>query len=193
MAERFSSYLGEGERLVWAGRSVPGKLLTAGDFVLIPLGVASGVLSVQCAALALQQVQAGESAVLPFLASLVIMAVCLHVLVLRLLYKLWRRNRTRYAVTNRRVLISNPWQLHSLALESMPVPSVTVDPETGVGSVWFRELPWYGRLFSNCGLEPPGANGKRPCPAFWDIAHAYDIYILIRRLRKEELGAHGRY
>ena len=87
-----------GERIAWSGRPVQGLLLTARDAFLIPFSVLWLGFAVFWTVVASR---AGAFA----LFGLIFVAVGLFVMVGRFVADAWLRQRTVYAVTDRRVLI----------------------------------------------------------------------------------------
>lgn len=115
----------------------------------------------------------------------------------RFLYKYWRKKRTYYAVTNKRLLImTSTWGHHVSAFYLNMLPNLNKSVgRQGVGSITFGSPPspsiWrrQGMNMSNTGLEFFGYQ----LPGFYDIHEVNDVYLLINELRDQQIPSEQGY
>jgi hypothetical protein len=159
-----------GEKIVWSGRPTQGLLLTGQDWLLIPFSLLWGGFAVFWETSVLAQTQAPLMMKLwgiPFvLAGLFFIAG-------RFLLDAWVRRRTRYAVTNRRILIARSGifgKFIALSLERLPDASLS-QRTNGSGTIRFgQQASRWGSSFS--GWIP----SLDPTPQFIGVENAQSVF-----------------
>jgi hypothetical protein len=169
----------EGERFIWSGRPRLGMFLTRHDILLIPFSLMWGGFAIFW-----------ENSVLRTNAPLIFrlwgipfVLAGLYFTVGRFVVDAWLRDKTRYAVTNRRILIarSGVWgNLTALSLDLLP--EVQLSPQAnGRGTLRFgpssaSQWAWSGR-----GGFASMSPALDPTPQFIGIEDAQDVFNQIQR------------
>jgi len=179
--------LGAGERLLWSGQPHQGLMLRPADVYQIPFSLMwcgfaifweSGVI------------QADKAPGFFVLWGLPFVAVGLYMVAGRFFFEAWQRGRTRYAVTDERVLIVSGMfsrQVKSLGLRLLPEVTLVEQGQQGeAGTITFgadAASKWPG-IFANW----PAYNAA---PCFERIEGAREVYQLIRRAQAAAAPAQG--
>jgi hypothetical protein len=129
----------EDERILWSGRPAQGLRLTPADALLIPFSI------VWCAFVTFWEaaVIAVNAPLLFKLWGVPFILVGLYLLAGRFCIDAWLRERTRYAVTNRRILITRSGRFAALvALDRDKLPVIEVqERRDGHGTITFGQAP----------------------------------------------------
>lgn len=136
----FSRHLFDGEQLLWSGRPPLGLRLTWRDIVLVPLSLFFATF----AGTMFRDFWVTSSQDVIFLIMAAYFTVAMAFFVFgRLLFDIWLRLRTRYAVTDRRVLIFRKGPPSAQAyLTITDLPEVTLVEHRGDrGTIWFGPKP----------------------------------------------------
>lgn len=174
--------LSSGERILWEGAPPTGLKLQPLDALLIPFSLLWGGFAV------FWNVSVWTMGAdwffrlwgLPFL------LVGLYMIAGRFFVDAWIRRRTRYVVTDRRILIERRGSgavLHTLDLRRLPMLATRERPD-GSGTILFGErqsvFGWTGRtsLSASLGLWHPS---MEPTPQFLNIPHVAGVRELIER------------
>lgn len=183
MDRAFDGRLLPGEKLLWEGRPKPGLLFTSFDIFLVPFSL------VWCGFAVLWTVMAGaeiakirEAA--PFLTFLPVVGlpfvgVGLYLLVGRFLLDALLRSRTRYAVTDQRVLMVREPPLGAVTALSLDrLPEVQLkEGLRGTGTIRTgRSAPPFGR--GSFSMWSPTLD---PTPQLIAISNARRVFDLIQR------------
>lgn len=137
-----SGYLTPGERVIWEGRPWRGPRLEWRDLFLIPFSL------MWCGLILIFFVPFGPEPTEPTVSAnwivigLIFLGVAAYFLVGRFLHDIWIRSRTRYALTDRRVLIRRGRNLTSLTLDGVTYLDLAGGRGGGRGSIAFS--PPYG-------------------------------------------------
>jgi hypothetical protein len=141
--EDFADHLLEGERIVWSGQPSQGLLLSQRDWLLIPLSLIWFCFAVFWETLMLAEARAPLFAQLwgvPFL------LLGLFFLGGRFFLDAWLRGHMRYAVTNKRILISRAGAFRRFtAMNIDRLPEATLSERAdGYGTIRFGQQvsPW---------------------------------------------------
>jgi len=177
----FSGQLLSGERIQWRGAPGQGWQFSARDILLIPFGL------VWCAFIGsafIGGLASPPRAVPVDLIFILIpggmLCVGLFFLFGRFPIDAWLRGRTRYAVTNQRILIARDAPFGSFTAVSLDrIPTVKFDQRSdGSGTLRFGESV---SMFSNRGFSTflPSLD---PTPQFITVDNAKSVFDLIQRL-----------
>jgi len=177
--EAFKSHLMADERILWTGRPGQGLILTSQDMFLIPFSL------LWCGFAVFWTFGATGEAVPLFFTLWGMMFVCvgLYFVAGRFIVDAWVRRGMRYALTNRRILISRPAPFNKFtALNLAQLPAVDLDPRSrGRGTIRFSQATtgWGGRGFSNW------SPSFDPTPQFIAIDDAHRIFDLVERSKQK--------
>jgi hypothetical protein len=173
----FQGRLLPGERIAWTGVPATGLLLTGRDAFLIPFSLLWGGFSVFWEWTALH-----DSNAVPIfpLFGLPFVAIGLYFIAGRFFVDAWARGRTRYAVTNQRILILRlgPPFAKFTSLTINRLPELALDERAdGRGTIRFQpqQPMWSNRNWS--GWTP----ALDPWPQFLSIADARTVFDRIQR------------
>lgn len=166
-ARVISAELGGDETLLWSGRPVQGLRLVLGDALMIPFSLLWGGFAI------FWEVMVFHSGAPWFFRLWGVPFVCvgLYLIVGRFFADAWLRARTRYGVTNQRVLIvTQALRKRVVSLERRTLGPVELEERSdGTGGIVFR----------SGGLED-FYRGRRMPPKFEGIPDARRVYGLIR-------------
>jgi hypothetical protein len=182
--ETVRRHLSAEEHIEWVGGPDPANHFTRADLFLVPFSLfwGGGVIFWLVGA-----TTAGGAFGLfgvPFV------LVGLYFIFGRFAYKAYRKRRTVYAVTDRRVLEIVRRQrgesVDAVYLRSLPSISTSVGAD-GKGSVRFGPTtPWFGAMYANTGMEFLSRGAATGGVAFYDIDDPRGVAELIERLREAD-------
>jgi hypothetical protein len=186
MDASFRQDLLAGERILWQGQPDPHVIFAPGDRLLIPLSILWGGFAIFWEASVLSDRGQDQGAPLFFvLWGIPFVAFGLYFIFGRFFYKAYRKRRTSYAVTSRRVLILTMLrrrQLQAAFSDSIPAIAKSIRAD-GVGSLVFGNVSWVNNMYANTGLEGMGRyKGSAPM-AFYDIPDAERVYQIVNGQR----------
>ncbi|NPA27139.1 MAG: PH domain-containing protein [Chloroflexi bacterium] len=184
--------LDSGERLLWVGQPKPGIWLRPSDGFRFAFGLVWLCFSLfwEASALAMAfQAKAkgqGDFVVWIFpLFGLPFVLIGLYWVVGQFWMDAWRRARTCYGVTDRRILILSPSLWKGRILKSLDLASlgeITLHERgDGYGTILFgSEMPWFTQYHYWWGIP-----FRYTVPQFENIPEARRVYNLILRLQRE--------
>jgi hypothetical protein len=175
IATDFAERLLRGEKIVWSGRPARGLLFTGQDWLLIPFSLLWGGFALFWESSVLN---APNAPMIMKLWGVPFVLIGLYFIVGRFLVDAWIRGTTRYAITNKRILIlrSGPFSAFvALSLNQLPQTSLS-ESANGRGTIRFGEQvsPRGGRGISS--LAP----SLDPTPQFIAIEDARRVFDAIQ-------------
>jgi len=185
------------ETLLWAARPSPRIVLHKEDIFLIPMSILWGGFAIFWEALVAGSWGPLRTTHQPWILGVLwgIPFVLLGQYLIwgRFLYAVWKKKRTHYAVTTRRVLVvQDGFQRRVVSAYIDTLPTVTKEGGSGLtGTLRFvpSGSPWFA--MSGWGVWNPIAIGANP--AFIDIEDADSVYRLVSGLREKQTpGLTGR-
>lgn len=178
-AEKFRDILLAGETLVWTGKAGGGFLLTNGDVFMIPFSLVWGAFAFFWEYEALKH--AGGPSSLFFQAfAVLIIALALYVMVGRFFLDAYARQRTFYALTEKRLLIIREGVLGSIqSFQFSQLPSAKFwGAPAGTGTVDLSDGTGASRSF--VAWTPSFARGAR----LLKIENAWQVFTLIQQAQE---------
>ncbi len=175
----FQTELLSGESIVWTGQPDPSKLFTKGDILLIPFSLLWFGFAVFWESMALSI--PSEAGLIDFifpLFGLPFVIIGLHFVIGRFFYKHFKRKKTYYAVTNKRVLIKSVFlnkSIEALFIKDLAVIN-KVNKSDMTGDIIFGNLNFNTSLNNDSGMELVNFNNVPRIPAFYDIEHVDHVY-----------------
>ena len=169
-------YLLEGERTIWTGQPDPSRLVSSGDWYLVPFSLMWGGFAIfwEASALGIFNSFKGGAPLLLALFGVPFVVIGQYLIWGRFFYKRWDRKRTIYAVTTQRILILRRSRLQALFVAQLP-PITQSTRADGSGSLVFGMAP-FGQ-WGNNGME--WFDRRQGPPAFYDIPEVMRVYRLI--------------
>ena len=144
------SLLHPGESLLWTGRAEKGQLLRMEDAFLIPFSI------LWCGFAVFWEVSAIAAGVPYFwLVGIPFVFFGLYISVGRFVFQRLRDKKTRYALTDQRIIAKVGSRVNMLELANLPQMNVVLRKD-GSGDIRFGEIPYYrgfGQFRSPAGLR----------------------------------------
>ena len=186
----FRDELLNGEEILWAGQPDPTVLFSKSDIFNIPFGIFWLGFSIVWEGAAItsalhQNTSNAVSLAFP-LFGVPFVLIGLYMVAGRFLYKKWKRQRTYYAVTNKRILVvknSKRRDLQGAYLETIPVVNKSIRRD-GRGTITFGNSTPGAWMYEDSGFDFMGAYYAERAPTFRDINDAEKVYRLVVDLRK---------
>lgn len=129
-----SQYLVDEEYILWKGRPGKGKLLTGGDFIMIPFSLAWLAFSIFWEITAIRS----SSSIFLALWGIPFVAVGLYLLFGRLIQKAYLRNKTFYVITNKKIIVKRGNKIEMHNGEDLPSMNITLH-SNGNGTILFSD------------------------------------------------------
>ena len=170
------------EELLWTGRPDPNALLTRADIFLIPFSILWGGFAI------FWEIGVIASGAPWFFAiwGIPFVLVGLYLIAGRFLYKRWRKGRTYYALTDRRVLVLTEGlrgrTLRAAFIDTIPAINHSIGRD-GRGSITFGN-PSYASAFGNTGWDFFGGFYGAEVPTFYDVNGASQVVELVNSLKR---------
>jgi hypothetical protein len=187
----FRDELLSGEEILWAGQPDPAVLFSRSDIFNIPFSIFWMGFSIFWEVGAINEVlnqktNSGPGLIFPFF-GIPFVLIGLYMVAGRFFYKKWKKKRTYYAVTNRRILVvknTRRRDLQGAYLETIPVVNKSIRRD-GHGTITFGNSTPGTWMYEDSGFEFMGAYYIDRVPTFRDIDDAEKIYRLVVDLRKK--------
>ncbi len=178
--------LNSDENVLWVGQPEPSVFFSSADAFLVPVSILAGtraihfgakyVLKLLAYGVTLESVFVSVAIGLPFVAA------GLYLILGRFVYKLWRKRRTFYAVTDNRaisVVLFGKRVVLEQPFDSIPVLRKQVG-RRGVGTITFGRSRFTAVWCGNTGMNCLTGFDDSDLIAFHDIKGADEVYNLIR-------------
>lgn len=182
-----------GETIEWTGQPDPSIIFSKADIFLVPFSLLWGGFAIFMVwgILSSPSHHNGNdhSSIPTFFAMLTMLIPLAFVLIGqymiwgRFVYRAWRRKRTVYAVTNKRVIVlttARRKNVQAVFIREIPTMNKSVG-RRGIGTLVFGNADGAWSDYGNTGL---GSRYPLP-PIFYDIRDAGNVYDLVNRLRNE--------
>jgi hypothetical protein len=184
---RLEGELSAGESIVWSGRPNPSVIFHGSDLFMIPFSLLWGGFAIFWETAVTGYLGSGHGRAAPsvmVLFGIPFVLIGQYLIWGRFFYAAWKKKRTLYAITNRRVLVlslASGSQIVSAFLENIPAIDREVRAD-GIGTLKFGQIPnswaggrnYYGTwdsLHLNSGI-----------PVFVDIDDAASVYNMVADL-----------
>ncbi len=185
----FQNDLMTGEKIHWAGKPDPSVIFSPSDLYMIPFSLMWGGFAIywELGCLGITGlVKPGHVTPVVFsIFGLPFVAIGLYMIFGRFFFKAWKKKKTFYALTNRRVLIATQLyerQLQAQFLNQIPTINQSIR-SNGTGTVSFGSSG--GFSYANTGMDFMGGRMVQAFLAFYDIPQAEMIYQMVNQLRNQ--------
>lgn len=135
-----SQYITSEERILWQGRPEKGNLITRRDILLIPFSIMWLGITVFWELSALQS----GAGIFFILWGIPFICIGLYMLFGRFIYSSYMRDKTFYAITNRKIIIKTGSKIKVLDGKNLPPMDIEIH-KNGNGSIIFTEEIYYSR------------------------------------------------
>ena len=156
---------------------------------MIPFSLLWGGFAIFWEVTAISGLEKGHDASFPIF-GLPFVVIGLYFIVGRFLYKAWRKRRTHYAVTDRRVITlertPRGQRIQAAFVDLIPTVNKRVRRD-GSGTIIFGNRSVFAQLYENTGMEfmSFGLWGDTSAVSFYDLPNVAEVDDLVRRLRSE--------
>jgi hypothetical protein len=182
LQEVFGKELLGNEKILWMGQPHPWSIFNRMDILIIPFTlIFGGILSFM--GFFMFRIGGFFSII-----GTIMLAIAFYFVIGRFFYKVWKKKRTYYAVTNKRILIHTTSFMNkteSAYVDSLP----SIHKSTGFGNrgtLTFGNRPFYSSVYANTGLDFLMGFYGGDVPTFYDIEDVETVYKLVNTLRLEQ-------
>lgn len=183
MVEQFQEDLFKDERVLWTGQPETSVHLTRADVFLIPFSLLWGGFALFWE---ISVIAWGAPLIFPFVGGLFVL-MGLYMIFGRFIYKYWKKKKTYYAVTNKRILIlTKLWgrNFQTTYINSIPAINKSIRSD-GIGTIKFGNPSFMASMYENTGMVFFGPPGIKDVPTFYDIKDANRVYEMANELREK--------
>jgi hypothetical protein len=188
------SELSSDEKIHWVGKPDPSVIFNSSDLLAIPFSLMWGGFAIfwEWSALSIHDKVHGDGPgvaigyIFP-LWGIPFVCIGLYMIFGRFFYKAWKKSKTTYAVTNKRVLVVTQGfsqQVQAQFLDQIPVINKTIS-SNGVGCLTFGNLGFSG-MYANAGFGFLAGRYNQGVLGFYDIHEAEGVHQIINKLRSEK-------
>jgi hypothetical protein len=188
--EILHSELLPGEQLLWTGQPDPSIIFTPFDFLLVPFSLIWGGFAIFWEITVLGLIPSMKPNPPPPVAFILFgipfVFIGFYFIVGRFFYKNWKKKKTWYAVTDRRILIVTQGissNCQTADLDSIPSVSKSIR-KNGNGNIKFGNSSVLTSMYDNTGMDFFGSFSGQSVPTFFDIKDAEEVYRLVTTDRK---------
>lgn len=187
--EQFNGELMPDENIQWVGQPDPNVIFSKSDILLIPFSLMWGGFAIFWEATALSSTLSSKNFTTPDLIfplfGIPFVLIGLYMIFGRFLHKKWKKQRTYYAVTDKRVLVLTKTLGSTIQAKSINnIETITKSVgHDGNGSLIFGDTPNLS-AFNNFSMDFMQFNQSN-APAFFDIKDANSVYELVNRLKNQ--------
>lgn len=190
-AEAFQSELAGNETLLWSGQPERSVIFHKEDFLAIPFSLMWGGFAIfwEAAVLGFGGSHGNDHAPWFFVVwGIPFVVIGQYLIWGRFVYVYWKKSRTFYAVTSKRILLRTLSKRSSSNLRMLELSTVGEIEKSirfdNIGTLQFgHAAPTSGRRGSSVSLDPLDRNGV---PAFVDIADAEMVYRIIMEAKEKQ-------
>jgi len=192
MKSIFQEELLKDEEILWMGQPNPNINFTSMDWFLIPFSIMWGGFAIfwELSALGMLFVNSSNETNIPIVFPLfgipfVIMG--LYFIFGRFIYKKWKKRRTYYAITNKRVLIITNTNNKKIMAEFIDnIPAINYSQKSnGIGNIRFGNFNFMTDMYENTGMDFFSGFSGKSSPAFFDIDNVKEVYTLVNEVRNK--------
>jgi hypothetical protein len=177
------------EKILWSGQPETSVIFTNADIFLIPFSLLWGGFSIfwEVGVLSTKG-KSGQGAPFFFpLFGIPFVLIGLYFIFGRFIYKNFKKKRTYYALTNKRVIIlTNTFGKNVQAefIDRIASMNKTVRAN-GIGTIRFGSSNLMFTMYGNTGMDSFGSFYGQDVPVFYDIKDVNKVYDIVNGLRKQ--------
>lgn len=188
--ELFRDELLEGETVQWVGQPDPSVIFSKADIFLVPFSLMWGGFALFWESMVLILVFKGQEVPIIFpLFGIPFVVAGLYFMFGRFFYKAWKKRRTYYAVTDKRILtltLGRSRNVQATFIRDIPTVNKFIG-RNGTGTIIFGNTNGMASMYANTGMEAMGGSHVYGmiAPAFYDLNGANAVCELVNRLRNQ--------
>ena len=183
------------EQIMWTGQPDPNVIFSTSDIFLVPFSLLWGGAAIFFEIIAsigivngrINQPSGGPPGWFFLLWGIPFVTVGLYIIFGRFIYKAWRKRRTYYAITNKRVLVLTKGfgrDLQAAFINTLPAVNKSIR-SNGIGTLKFGNSSPMVSMYANSGMDFFGGFYGKDVPTFYDISEANKVYDLVTDLRQK--------
>jgi len=184
--ELLNNELLKDEQILWCGQPETSILFSKADIFLVPFSLLWGGMAFFGIGSTLLKHNLKGNQALPFLPAIIFLVVACYITFGRFILKAYKKKRTYYFVTNKRVITLTDMCNRTIQAEFIDrTPSInkTVNSQ-GVGTVSFGNSNPAMAMYGNTGMDFFGSYYGPSSPIFYDIKDANRVYDMVNDIRK---------
>ena len=182
----FQDELQQGERILWSGQPETSAIFTSADFYLVPFSILWGGFAIFWEAMVINTIgktTCGRNAgVGGALFGIPFVFMGLYFIFGRFIWKNYKKRRTYYAVTDKRVIVLTMLMNKNIQadfIDRIPTINLSTRPD-GIGTITFGNTPGVSGMYGNTGMDFFGSFYGQGAPVFYDIKDAEQVYRMVR-------------
>lgn len=183
----FQKHLIKGETVLWQGQPEVDILFSSADIFLVPFSLLWGGFAIFWEVSVFRTISSQPEAIFGALFGIPFVLIGLYFMFGRFVYKKWKKLRTWYAITDKRILIVTKAireNIQILYINTLPTLNKNIR-SSGVGTVKFSNAPYMVGMYDNSGMELLGSFYGSTLAAFHDIKEAEQVFQLLSELRNK--------
>lgn len=180
------------EKILWSGQPDPQIIFSKSDILIIPVSIffcCFAFLYMSNAIMTVINAPGSQLSIIDLwyrpISGIPLVLGSLYAVIGRFIYKAWRKPRTFYAVTSKRVIILTKGltkNVQSAFIDTLPEVKKFVRA-SGAGTITFGKLSSVPSSNGNLEGEFTGTRYEYRIPTFYDIANVSDVYEIVSKLR----------
>ena len=189
--ETFRGELLQNEKVLWSGQPDTSVIFSSSDIFQIPFSLLWGGFALFWEYSVVTQVAtspaAGFASIIFPLFGIPFVLMGLYFIFGRFFYKNFKKKRTYYAVTDKRILILTTLfgkRCNAVFINTIPAIQKSIQ-SNGTGSLIFGNTNPQSSMYANSGMEVLSGFRTSTAPAFYDIKNAETVYKQVNDLRNK--------
>lgn len=185
----FQGDLLKDENILWTGQPETSILFTRADIFLVPFSLLWGGFALfwEMSVLFIKDKSGQGPPIFFSLFGIPFVLMGLYFIFGRFIWKNFKKKRTYYAVTDKRVIVITKTFSKSIVAEFIDrIPGINKTVGlSGIGSIRFGNTSWVVAMYGNTGMDFFGAFYGQDIPVFYDIKDADRVYNMVSELRNK--------
>jgi len=186
----FKQELLKDEQILWTGQPNPDIIFTSMDWFLVPFSIIWGGFAILWELTALgiiffAKTQGTDAPIIFPIFGIPFVIIGLYFIFGRFIYKKWKKKRTYYAVTNKRVLIITNTKNRDIVTKFINnISTIKYSQKSnGNGTIRFGNFNYLVDLYANTGMEIFIGFMGNSTTSFFDIDNVKDVYNLVNEIK----------
>lgn len=177
------------ESILWKGQPEANILFSASDIFLVPFSLLGGGFAIfwESSVLFMKDKSGQGVSIFFALFGIPFVLIGLYFIFGRFFYKKWKKQRTWYAVTDKRVLIATNLfgeNIQAAYINTLPCINKSIR-SNGTGTVKFGNPSFMVGMYENTGMDFFASFYGKDVPTFYDIKEAEKVYQIVSDLRNK--------
>ncbi len=174
----FQKELLKEEKMLWCGQPDTSVVFTKADIFFIPFSILWGGFAILWFIIAIIE----KAPFFFILWGIPFVAIGFYFIFGRFVYKKKKKERTYYAITNKRILILSKNEIEGAYINTIPVINKTIH-KSGMGTIRFGNADIFSSMYGNAGMDFFGSFYYKGAPVFYDVKEAQKVYDIVNDIR----------